>query len=112
MEELVGLMDRPVVSMCVLRWIRDLVEDSAFTATAGFVALSPALLQLVATAQELYPLQRPDCFDILKVSVASKYQLHPYPIRTRIRFASASQLLLLLPTFLGELQVCLASFRL
>lgn len=66
-EAIISLMDKPVVSICVLRWVLACVRDRDFISRPSYVPMLPTLLQFIVVACDRYPLQHPDCFRILKV---------------------------------------------
>jgi hypothetical protein len=63
-------MAAPAVSMCVLRWMDYHVKDGPLTGNGAFLTILPIFLQLLVTAMERQPLQRPDCFATLRAVLA------------------------------------------
>lgn len=61
-------VETPVLARCMVQWVRFYVNDDAFMTKTPNLALLPVFLQLVAAVSTAHPLQRDDCFDILKVS--------------------------------------------
>jgi hypothetical protein len=64
---LTALMDIPVVSMCVLRWIECTVMDPSFPGKSAYASVAPVFLHFLVAATEKHSLQRPVVFRILKV---------------------------------------------
>jgi len=65
-EEILELMQIPVVSHCVLQRVQSLVTDPNFISGTTYLNLLPLYLQFVLCACDLHPLQRPDCFIVMK----------------------------------------------
>jgi len=64
-QQLIELMNAPLVSMAVLRWLEYHVKDGPLRSNAAFLSILPFFFQMIVTAIQRHPLQRPDCFAIL-----------------------------------------------
>lgn len=63
--QLVELVRQPCISMAVLRWIDYHVTAGPLVSNAALLTVLPTFFQLLVTAIEQQPLQRPDCFAVL-----------------------------------------------
>src|SRR5690606_15751219 len=64
---LTALMEIPVVSMCVLRWVECTVMDPMFAAKSAYASVAPVFLHFLVAATQKHALQRPVVFRLLKV---------------------------------------------
>jgi hypothetical protein len=64
---IVELMENPLISMCVISWIRSCLTDNDFTSKALNINLLPFFFAMIIASIEHHPSQHPDCLDIIKI---------------------------------------------
>lgn len=60
-------VNTPLLARCVLQWVDSYINDDVFMTKTPNLALLPVFLQFVAAVSTTHPLQRDDCFEIIKV---------------------------------------------
>jgi len=76
--QLIELMTAsPLVSMMVLRWIEYHVKEGPLRSNSAFLSILPFFFQMIVTATQRHPLQRPDCFSALCATLALSSLANP-----------------------------------
>lgn len=64
-----------ICSICCLRWMECVFQDSSFYSRSGFLTVQISLLQCIVNSIKLYPLQHSECLNALKAALLIRSEL-------------------------------------